>query len=59
MTPYEPDITAVGGSLFLTAMVSLIPLLVVFVMLGLLKVKAHYAGLAGLAAAILVAIFAF
>jgi lactate permease len=59
MAPYQPDITAVGGSLFATAMVSTIPLLVVFVLLGLLKVKAHIAGLAGLAAAILVAVFAF
>ena len=59
MTPYQPDVDAVGGSLFATAMVSTIPLLVVFVFLGLLKTKAHIAGLAGLAAAILVAVFAF
>jgi lactate permease len=58
-TPYQPDIEAVGGSVFLTAMVSLIPLLVVFVFLGILKTKAHWAGLAGLTAAILVAILAF
>lgn len=59
MTPYQPDVEAVGGSLFATAMVSTIPLLVVFVFLGLLKTKAHIAGLAGLASAILVAILAF
>ena len=59
MTPYQPDVDAVGGSLFATAMVSLVPLLVVFVFLGLLKTKAHVAGLAGLGAAILVAILAF
>ena len=58
-TPYQPDIEAVGDSVFLTAMVSIIPLLVVFVFLGVLKTKAHIAGLAGLAAAILVAILAF
>ncbi len=58
-TPYQPDVTAVGDSLFLTAMVSIIPLLVVFVFLGVLKTKAHIAGLAGLVAAILVAILAF
>ena len=57
--PYQPDVEAVGGSIFLTAMVSIIPLLVVFVFLGVLKTKAHIAGLAGLAAAILVAILAF
>lgn len=33
-TPYQPDVEAVGDSVFLTAMVSLIPLLVVFVFLG-------------------------
>jgi lactate permease len=49
MTVFQPDTTAVGGSLFATAMVSCIPLLVVFVLLGFLKVKAHVAGLAGLA----------
>jgi lactate permease len=59
MTPYQPDVNAVGGSLFATAMVSLVPQLVVFVFLGLLKTKAHVAGLAGLGAAILVAILAF
>src|SRR6478609_391357 len=58
-TPYQPDVQAVGDSLFLTAMVSIVPLLVVFVFLGVLKTKAHIAGLAGLAAAILVAILAF
>jgi lactate permease len=59
MTPFQPDTSAVGGSLFATAMVSCIPLLVVFVLLGFLKVKAHVAGLAGLASAILVAVLAF
>ena len=56
---YQPDTTAVAGSLLGTALVSMIPLVVVFVFLGLLKTKAHVAGLAGLAAAVLVAIFAF
>ena len=58
-TPYQPDVQAVGDSIFLTAMVSIIPLLVVFVFLGVLKTKAHIAGLAGLASAILVAVLAF
>ena len=58
-TPYQPDVDAVGGSVFLSAMVSIIPLLVVFLFLGVLKTKAHIAGLAGLAAAIVVAIIAF
>jgi hypothetical protein len=29
MTPYQPDVEAVGGSLFATAMVATVPLLVV------------------------------
>ena len=47
------------GSLTLWALVALIPLLVVFVALGVLKAKAHWAALAGLACAIIVAIAAF
>src|SRR6476469_4366042 len=59
MTVFQPDTTAVGGSLFATAMDSCIPLLVVFVLLRYLKVKAHVAGLSGLSSAILVAVCAF
>ena len=39
MTPYQADVDAMGGDLFATAMVSTIPLLVVFVFLGLLKTR--------------------
>jgi lactate permease len=56
---YQPSTTSVGDSLFATAMVSTLPLLTVFVLLGVVKTKAHVAGLAGLAMAILVAIIAF
>jgi lactate permease len=58
-TPYQPDVESVGGSVFLTAMVSMLPLLVVFLCLGVFKLKAHIAALAGLAAAILVAVLCF
>ena len=47
------------GSLTLSALVALLPLLVMFFTLGVLKWKAHWAGLASLATALLVAIFAF
>ena len=47
------------GSLTLSALVALLPLLVMFFTLGVLKWKAHWAGLSSLATALLVAIFAF
>ena len=47
------------GSLTGSALVALLPLLTIFVLLGGLRWKAHWAGLAALAAAILVAILAF
>lgn len=61
MTPLETftQNPAPLGSLTLWALVALIPLLVVFVALGVLKAKAHWAALAGLACAIIVAIAAF
>ena len=59
MLTYQPDIEALGGSLAATALVSLLPLVTVFVLLGVLRVKAHLAGLGGLAMALLVAIAVF
>jgi lactate permease len=56
---YQPDTSALGGSLLATALVSMLPLATVFVLLGLLRVKAHLAGLAGLAVAMVVAVAAF
>ena len=45
---YEP-VLAPLGNLTLSALVALIPLLVMFFTLGVLKWKAHWAGLAALA----------
>jgi len=47
------------GSLTVSALVALLPLLTIFVLLGLLRVKAHWAGLASVAVAIIVAVAAY
>ena len=56
---YLPDPTALGDSLLATALVSMLPLVTVFVLLGVLRVKAHLAGLGGLAVAMVVAVAVF
>jgi lactate permease len=56
---YVQDPEAVGGSLALSALVSVLPLAVVLVLLGVLRVRAQWAALAGLAAAVLVAVIGF
>src|SRR6476619_5437022 len=50
---------AVGDSLFLSAMCALIPLAILFILLGGLKVRAWISGLIALAAAIVVAVVLF
>ena len=57
--PYQPTLTPVGGSLTLSALVATIPLLTVFFTLGVLRWKAHWAGLTSVGVAIIVAVFAF
>ncbi|MCU1661713.1 MAG: lactate permease [Pseudonocardiales bacterium] len=59
LAAYEQNPEAVGGSLGLSALVSVIPLAVVLVLLGVLRVRAPWAALAGLAAALVVAILGF
>ena len=58
-TLYRPSLTPIGDSLWLSAIVAILPLLSIFVTLGLLKWKAHWAGLTALAISILVAILGF
>src|SRR3954467_10482075 len=53
---YKQVFDPVGDSLGLSAIFAVLPLLVLFVLLGGLKVKAHWAGLAALVTAIVVAI---
>jgi lactate permease len=56
---YKPDTAAVGGSLFLTALVAMLPLLTLFVLLGVMRMAAWKAALISLAISLLVAIVAY
>jgi len=56
---YRQVLEPIAGSLWLSALVALLPLATIFVMLAVLRVKAHWAALAGLAAALLVAIVGY
>ncbi|TDC95525.1 L-lactate permease [Saccharopolyspora aridisoli] len=53
---YQPDLAPIGGSLVLSAVSAALPLVTVFVLLGAFRVKAHWAALSGLAAALAVAV---
>jgi lactate permease len=53
---YQQVLDPVGGSLFASALFAALPLITLFVLLGGLKLKAHYAALASLAIAIVVAV---
>jgi lactate permease len=59
LAAYQQNPEAVGGSLGLSALVSVVPLAVVLVLLGVLRVRAQWAALAGLAAALIVAVLGF
>ena len=54
-TAFQPVIDPVADSLAISALVALLPLITVFVTLGLLRWKAHWAGLTAVAVAIVVA----
>ena len=56
---FTPSTTAVGGSVFLTAAVGLLPLVVFFVLMGVFKVKTHWCALISLAASALIAVLVF
>jgi len=56
---FRQNLEAVGGSLMLSALIALLPLLAIFVLLGALRWKAHWAGLTSLGVAIVVAVLAF
>ena len=56
---FTPSTTAVGGSVFLTAAVGLLPLVAFFVLMGVFKVKTHWCALISLAASGLIAVLAF
>lgn len=52
---YVQELEPVAGSLGLSALVAALPLVIVLVLLGGVRMKAHLAGLTGLLAAVLVA----
>ena len=56
---FRPVLDAVGGSLFLTALVAVLPLLTIFVLLGWLRLAAWKAGIAALVVSLVVAIWAY
>jgi len=56
---YRPVLDAVGGSLFLTAILAMLPLLTLFVLLGGLRMTAWKAALISLVVSLAVAIFAY
>ncbi|MEJ2859978.1 L-lactate permease [Actinomycetospora flava] len=56
---YVQNDTPLGGSLALSSLVAVLPLLTLFVLLGALRVRAWLASLIGLAVALLVAVLAY
>ncbi len=56
---FHQILAPVGGSLTLSALVSMLPLLVLFVLLGALKTPARWAALAALVVALIIAITAY
>jgi lactate permease len=53
---YQPDLSPLMDSLALSALVAALPLLTLFLLLGGLRLKAHWAGLASLAVALVIAV---
>jgi lactate permease len=56
---YKQVLDPVGDSLFLSAIFAALPVITLFILLGGLKVKAHWAALVSLGVAILVALIAY
>src|SRR5450631_917364 len=56
---FHQQAAPLAGSLLLSALVALLPLLTIFILLGVFKVKAYVAGLSSLAVSLVVAVTAF
>ena len=56
---FTQQLAPVAGSLTASALIALLPLITIFILLGGIRIKAHWAGLASLAVAVIVAIMAF
>ena len=56
---YQPDLSPVLDSLGLSSLVAALPLITLFVLLGGVRMKPHWSGLAALAVSIVVAVWAY
>lgn len=56
---FVPDVTAVGGRLWLSALVAALPIVVFFALVGAVRLRSHLAGLIALAAGLVVAVAGF
>ena len=56
---FTQQLAPVAGSLTASALIALLPLITIFILLGVFRIRAHWAGLASLAVAVIVAIAAF
>ncbi|SDN46147.1 lactate permease [Actinomyces ruminicola] len=58
-TAFTPSTTAVGGNVFITAIVGLLPLIAFFVLMGAFKVATHWCAIISLALSAVIAVVAF
>lgn len=56
---FTQELAPVANSLTVSALIAMLPLITIFILLGVLRIKAHWAGLASLAVSMIVAIVAF
>ncbi|VEI12734.1 L-lactate permease [Trueperella bialowiezensis] len=56
---YQPELAPIADNLAASALVAILPLLAVFVLIGVVRMKAHWAGLIGVGVALAVAIFGY
>ncbi|WP_181274927.1 L-lactate permease [Brevibacterium oceani] len=56
---YTPDLAPIADSLLWSSLLALLPLLTIFITLGVLKWKAYLAGIASVVVALAVAVFAY
>src|SRR3712207_4953751 len=56
---FTHNYTPIAGNVYLSAVVAAIPIAVILIMLGVLRTKAHWAALAGLVTALLLALVVY
>jgi lactate permease len=50
---FTQELAPVAGSLTVSALIALLPLITIFILLGVVRIKAHWAGLASLVVAVI------